>query len=125
MRFTRILYIGFVAANLAGLRERISHLADSAAGSMHSHFRCFEKCYEQIKNTAIEKLHITCGRTRELVRKNEIFKPRSLEEFKEMINRLVKKGRANILKEKSVVSSEQKKDEIKNDESKKDEREEL
>lgn len=117
MRLIRILYLGFAAAALAGFTERITHLADSATSCMHLRLKCLDECFQNFKNTAVKKFHNTLGMTREIVRKNEIFKPRSLDEFKEMISKLVEKGKAKVRKSKTADSKkreeEKKKEEVK------------
>lgn len=123
MRITQLLHICFALASIAGLSERISHLADTASNAMHIHLKSFDQTYKQMKNAALEKLNVTFGKTKEIVARNEIFKPRSLKEFKDLFNNLVNKARENTRKEKVIETAKEEEEEKKKQKEEKKEEE--
>lgn len=107
MRITQLLHICFAVATLAGFTERISHLADSASNAMHMRLKSVDKAYKQLKNSTMEKINEALGRTKELVAKHEITKPRSVKEFKELFNKLANKAKENTQKEKTIEAAKE------------------
>ena len=107
MKITPILYICFAVATLTGFTERISHIADSASNAMHMHLKSVDRTYKQLKKAAMEKINTTLGRTKELVAKHEISRPKSMKEFKELLNKLANKARENTLKEKAIEATKE------------------